>query len=56
VERAHIVRVLASTKGKISGAGGAAEVLDLHANTLRYRMKKLSISTGRGGGPASRDS
>jgi transcriptional regulator with GAF, ATPase, and Fis domain len=48
LERRHIERVLASTRGKISGPGGAAEVLGLHANTLRYRMKKLGIPVGRG--------
>jgi PAS domain S-box-containing protein len=48
VERTHIERVLASTGGKISGSGGAAEILGLHANTLRYRMKKLGIPTRRG--------
>ena len=47
VERRHIADVLDRTGGKISGAGGAAEVLGLHANTLRYRMKKLGISIGR---------
>jgi len=47
LERRHIERVLALTRGKISGPGGAAEVLGLHANTLRYRMKKLGISAGR---------
>jgi hypothetical protein len=34
LERRHIERVLASTRGKISGSGGAAEVVGLHANTL----------------------
>ena len=48
VERRYIERVLASTRGKISGSGGAAAVLGLHANTLRYRMKKLGIPVGRG--------
>ncbi len=47
VERRHIVGVLDRTGGKISGAGGAAEVLGLHANTLRYRMKKLGVSVSR---------
>jgi PAS domain S-box-containing protein len=47
LDRRHIERVLASTGGKISGSGGAAEVLGLHANTLRYRMKKLGITVGR---------
>jgi len=47
VERRYIVRVLEVTGGQISGAGGAAEILGLHANTLRYRMKKLGITVGR---------
>ncbi len=47
VERRHIVDILDRTGGKISGAGGAAEILGLHANTLRYRMKKLGVSVRR---------
>ena len=47
VERRYIVRVLEATTGQVSGAGGAAEILGLHANTLRYRMKKLGIRVGR---------
>ena len=47
VERRYIVQVLETTRGQISGAGGAAEILGLHANTLRYRMKKLGITVGR---------
>ncbi len=47
VERRHIVDVLERSGGKISGAGGAAEILGLHANTLRYRMKKLGVSVRR---------
>ena len=42
-ERRHIIGVLKSVHGKISGPGGAAEILDLHPNTLRYRMRKLGI-------------
>jgi PAS domain S-box-containing protein len=56
LDRRHIERVLASTGGKISGSGGAAEVLGLHANTLRYRMKKLGIPTGRKTGAITTDS
>jgi PAS domain S-box-containing protein len=44
VERDHVLRVLESTGFRISGAGGAAELLDLHPNTLRYRMRKLGIA------------
>jgi len=47
VERRYIVEVLEATRGQISGAGGAAEILGLHANTLRYRLKKLGITVGR---------
>jgi transcriptional regulator with GAF, ATPase, and Fis domain len=48
LERRHIERVLTSTRGKVSGSSGAAEILGLHANTLRYRMKKLGIPVGHG--------
>jgi len=43
VERQHIVAVLERTDGRIGGPGGAAEILDLHPNTLRSRMKKLGV-------------
>ena len=56
VERRYIVRVLEATEGQISGARGAAEILGLHANTLRYRMKKLGITVGRKTGTVSIDS
>ncbi len=37
----HILRALERSGGKISGRGGAAELLDVHPNTLRARMQKL---------------
>lgn len=43
VERRHITRILDETNWKISGKGGAAEVLDLNPSTLRARMRKLGI-------------
>jgi len=43
VETAHITAVLNQANWKISGPGGAAEVLDVHPNTLRSRMSKLGI-------------
>ena len=46
-ERKHILKALETTRGKISGKNGAAELLDLHPNTLRYRMKKLQIHIDR---------
>ena len=39
----HISRALQVTKGKISGPGGAAELLRINPNTLIARMKKLNI-------------
>jgi transcriptional regulator with GAF, ATPase, and Fis domain len=43
----HICRVLAKTKGKISGPDGAAAILGVNPSTLRNRMKKLGIEYGR---------
>jgi formate hydrogenlyase transcriptional activator len=44
IERNHIAEVLKSTGGRIAGAGGAAEVLNLPVSTLRHRIKKLGLS------------
>ena len=43
VQRAHIVRVLRTTDGKINGPGGAAGLLNINPSTLRARMVKLGI-------------
>ena len=43
IERAHIRRVLDLTHGKVTGKGGAAELMDINPSTLRARMKKLGI-------------
>ena len=43
----HIRRVLGQTEGRVSGPGGAAEVLGINPSTLRSRMKKLGIPYGR---------
>jgi DNA-binding NtrC family response regulator len=42
-ERDHILTVLECCNWKISGKGGAAEILDINVNTLNSRMKKLGI-------------
>jgi PAS domain S-box-containing protein len=42
-EARYIRRVLDRTGWAIAGRGGAAEILDLPASTLRSRMKKLGI-------------
>jgi transcriptional regulator with GAF, ATPase, and Fis domain len=43
MEKNHIQSVLEKTNWKVSGDGGAAEILDMHPNTLRSRMEKLAI-------------
>lgn len=43
VERSHIREVLGMTYWKISGKGGAAEILGINRNTLNSRIKKLGI-------------
>jgi transcriptional regulator of acetoin/glycerol metabolism len=43
VERAHILKVLESTRWQVSGEKGAAKILGLNQNTLVSRMKKLDI-------------
>jgi len=43
VERDHILHVLGLTNWKIEGPDGAAEILELHPSTLRFRLKKLGI-------------
>jgi DNA-binding NtrC family response regulator len=42
-ERDYIIYILQKCKGKISGANGAAEILDIHPSTLNSRIKKLGI-------------
>nr|WP_295876579.1 sigma 54-interacting transcriptional regulator [uncultured Chitinophaga sp.] len=44
VERSYIIEVLRRCHGKISGAGGAAEILQVPGNTLHSKMKKLGIT------------
>jgi formate hydrogenlyase transcriptional activator len=43
VERRHIVSVLENTGWRVSGEGGAANVLGLKRTTLEARMKRLGI-------------
>jgi len=40
----HILQVLSSTGGRISGKKGAAKILNIHPSTLRNRMKRLGIA------------
>jgi transcriptional regulator with GAF, ATPase, and Fis domain len=43
LERQHILEVLNLTSWRVSGKGGAADILDLKPTTLEARMKKLGI-------------
>ena len=43
MEKTHIIRVLEFTEWRISGEEGAANILEMHPNTLRSRMSKLGI-------------
>ncbi|HMP81163.1 MAG TPA: sigma 54-interacting transcriptional regulator, partial [Verrucomicrobiota bacterium] len=43
IERVNLERALAAANGKISGAGGMAEILGLPASTVSSRMKALGI-------------
>jgi len=47
VDREHIRIVLDCCGWRVNGEGNAAEVLGLHPNTLRFRMKKLGIARPR---------
>ncbi|WED25836.1 sigma-54 dependent transcriptional regulator [Vibrio sp. DW001] len=44
LNKQHIEKVLHLTEGKIQGANGAAQVLDINPHTLRSRIKKLGIT------------
>jgi DNA-binding NtrC family response regulator len=44
VDKEHIIEALQRCNGKVSGKGGAAEILGINPNTLTSRMKKLGIT------------
>jgi DNA-binding NtrC family response regulator len=44
MDRVHIRSALKKSKGKISGQGGAADLLKLQSTTLRSKMKRLGIT------------
>ena len=44
MERDHIRKALQNTGWRVSGKGGAAELLGLKPTTLESRMKKLGIN------------
>jgi len=45
VQRLHILAVLEKTGGKVEGACGAAELLQLKPSTIRHSMKKMGIKS-----------
>ena len=47
IEKRHIRTVLDTTRWRIEGAGGAAQLLGLKPSTLRSRMLKLGIARPR---------
>ncbi len=47
VVASHIRKVLASTRGRVHGPDGAAQLLGVNPSTLRKRMSKLGIGYGR---------
>ncbi|MFA6083480.1 sigma 54-interacting transcriptional regulator [Mucilaginibacter sp.] len=46
VEREHIISVLKRCNGKVSGVGGAAELLKIPATTLSSKILRLKIGKG----------
>jgi formate hydrogenlyase transcriptional activator len=42
-ERDYITYILEKCKGKVSGVGGAAEILNIPPSTLNSKIKKLGI-------------
>ncbi|MEN6317489.1 MAG: sigma 54-interacting transcriptional regulator [Syntrophaceae bacterium] len=44
IERQHILKILEQTRWKINGENGAANLLNIHPSTLRFRLKKLGIN------------
>ena len=46
MERDHIMNALQNCGGKVSGIGGAAELLKIQPQTLYSKMKKLGIDKG----------
>ena len=43
IERSHIASVLEQCRWVIEGKRGAAQLLGLHPNTLRHRLRKLDL-------------
>lgn len=46
IDKAHIIAALTKCNGKVSGKGGAAELLKIPSTTLASKMKRLGITWG----------
>ena len=46
-EKRHIIEVLNSTGWRVSGKGGAAEILGINPKTLESRMQRLGIQRNK---------
>jgi transcriptional regulator with GAF, ATPase, and Fis domain len=46
LERENIARALERTDWKVSGAGGAAQMLGMNPSTLASRIRALGLSRG----------
>ncbi len=44
LERENLIQVLAQTRGRVSGEGGAAELLGVKPTTLAYQLKSHSLT------------
>jgi len=47
VEKQHIIEALKTTGGRVSGKGGAAELLGINPKTLESRMQRLGIQRNK---------
>jgi len=47
VEKQRIIEVLTTTRGRVSGKDGAAEILGINPKTLESRMQKLGIQRNK---------
>ena len=42
-ERSYVAQVLHHVRGRVTGAGGAAEILGVKPSTLNFRIRKLGL-------------
>jgi len=47
VEKRRIIEALNTTRGRVSGKDGAAEILGINPKTLESRMQKLGIQRNK---------